>query len=344
MSAENENRKSQGDRLRGGPPERVLFGCSRLMAEMRSRAEKICRTNIPILLCGDVGTGKETLARWIHANSEYGSGEFVKVNCAAIPSALLESELFGYEKDAFTGANQTKPGRLEMAHRGTVFLDEIADLHLHLQSKLLHFIQDGTFSRIGDNAERKVDARLLCATNKNLEEETVAGRFRQDLYYRIHVFRLNLPPLCKRSEDIPSIVEFFREYFEKQFAKKADPLPLEIMKYLQNLNWQGNIRELSNWVARYVLLGPEAAIQQELGQRKSSGPLAERTVPMPGKLKCRTNNAVKELERILVLEALRANHWNRRKTAQALKISYRSLINKIRDAGLAPRRAAIRGA
>src|SRR5271166_4323722 len=326
MEQENSNKTAGIARLSSILPDQVLFGQSRTMAELQARAERICHTNVPVLFSGEGGTGKEALARWVHAKSEYGTGEFVKVNCAAICGPLLESELFGYEKGAFTGADQSKPGRVELAHRGTLFLDEIADLDLNLQSKLLHFLQDGTFSRIGDQSERKVDARLLCATNKNLEEETVAGRFRQDLYYRIHVFRLNLPPLCKRSEDIPSIVEFFREYFEKQFAKKADPLPLEIMKYLQNLNWQGNIRELSNWVARYVLLGPEAAIQQELGQRKSSGPLAERTVPMPGKLKCRTNNAVKELERILVLEALRANHWNRRKTAQALKISYRSLI------------------
>jgi DNA-binding NtrC family response regulator len=343
MLGETGNRNVPGYRLKVGPPDHLLFGHSLLMAEIRSRAEKICRTNIPILLYGDVGTGKETLARWIHANSQYGSGEFVKVNCAAIPGSLLESELFGYEKDAFTEANQAKPGRIEAAHRGTLFLDEIADLDLNLQGKLLHFLQDGTFSRIGDPSERKVDARILCATNKKLEEETVTGRFRQDLYYRIHVFPLNLPPLRERREDIPSLVEFFVEYFEKQFVKKADPLSPEMMGYLQNLNWQGNIRELSNGVARYVLLGPEAVIQQNLEDRKSGVPLACGTEPIPETLKRRTNNAVKELERILVLEALRANHWNRKKTAQVLKISYRALLNKIRDTGLAARGGAVNG-
>jgi DNA-binding NtrC family response regulator len=343
MFGEAGNRNSPGYRLNVGPPEHLLFGHSQLMAEIRKRAEKICRTNIPILLCGNVGTGKETLARWIHANSEYGSGEFVKVNCAAIPGALLESELFGYEKDMFTGANQAKPGRIETAHRGTLFLDDIADLDLNLQGKLLHFLQDGTFSRIGDASERKVDARILCATKKKLEEETVAGRFRQDLYYRIHVFPLNLPPLRERREDIPSLVEFFIEYFEKQFVKKADPLSPEMMEYLQNLNWQGNIRELSNGVARYVLLGPEAVIQQKREERKSGVPRAGGTEPIPETLKRRTNNAVKELERILVLEALGANHWNRKKTAQVLKISYRALLNKIRDTGLAPRGGAVKG-
>src|ERR1700739_2122997 len=193
------------------PPEDVLFGKSAAMAEIRNQAQRISRTNIPVLLTGEGGTGKEAVARWIHANSDYAGGEFVKVNCAAIPGTLLESELFGYEQGAFTGANFSKPGRVELAHRGTLFLDEIADLDLNLQSKLLHFLQDGTFSRIGDHTERKIDARLLCATNKDLEEETNAGRFRQDLFYRIHVFRLKLPLLRDRREDIPMLAEFFRQ-------------------------------------------------------------------------------------------------------------------------------------
>ena len=250
--AEETAKKSNGERLNLVPPEQVLFGLSPTMAEVRNRAQKICHTNIPILLSGEGGTGKEALARWIHANSEYGSGEFVKVNCAAIPGTLLESELFGYEKGAFTGALQSKPGRVELAHRGTLFLDEIADLDLNLQSKLLHFLQDGTFARIGDQSERRVDARLLCATNKNLEEETEAGRFRQDLYYRIHVFRLKLPALRDRREDIPLLVEFFRHQFVKQFGMKADPIPDGIdgifaeselaREYPRTVQWSGSLR------------------------------------------------------------------------------------------------------
>lgn len=232
------------------PPEDVLFGSTPAMAEIRSQAHRISRTNVPILMTGEGGTGKEAIARWIHVNSEYSTGEFVKVNCAAIPGTLLESELFGYEKGAFTGANLSKPGRVELAHRGTLFLDEIADLDLHLQSKLLHFLQDGTFSRIGDNMERKIDARLLCATNKDLQKETSAGRFRQDLYYRIHVFRLNLPLLRQRRDDVPILAEFFRLHYQKQFGMKAEPFPAEMLDYLKNLQWPGNIRELSNVVAR----------------------------------------------------------------------------------------------
>src|SRR5208337_3642897 len=226
MARENPTRNASWERLDQVPPDPVLFGRSAVMAGARLRAEKICRTNVPILLWGEGGTGKEALARWIHAHSEYASGEFVKVCCAAIPGTLLESELFGYEQGAFTGANVSKPGRVELAHRGTLFLDEIADLDLNLQSKLLQFLQDGTFSRIGDQSERRIDARLVCATNRDLDRETDAGRFRQDLFYRIHGFRLNLPTLHERREDIPALAEYFRAHFEKQFGTKTDTFPL----------------------------------------------------------------------------------------------------------------------
>jgi len=323
-------------------PDQILFGRSPAMAEVQTRAGRICRANVPLLVCGEGGTGKEALARWIHGNSEYGTGEFVKVNCAAIPGTLLESELFGYEKGAFTGANNVKPGRVELAHRGTLFLDEIADLDLNLQSKLLHFLQDGSFSRIGDQCERKVDARLICATNKDLEAETNAGRFRQDLFYRIHVFRLRMPALRERREDIPLLAEYFRKQFEKQFEMKAEAFPPEMLEYLKNLAWAGNIRELSNGVARYVLLGPEAAIHQEIPTRRTKRVVVEAGNGEPQvTLKRLSKDAIREMEKNVILETLRANQWNRRKTAQALKISYRALIYKIQDAGLVSRRTSL---
>jgi two-component system response regulator AtoC len=340
MPTANSNKGGTWEHLNPVPPEHVIFGRSKAMAEIRANAEKISRTNIPVLLCGEGGTGKEALARWIHAHSDYAAGEFVKVNCAAIPSALLESELFGYEKGAFTGANTTKPGRVELAHRGTLFLDEIADLDLSLQSKLLHFLQDGYFSRLGDNEERRSDARVLCATNKDLDKETQAGRFRVDLFYRIHVFRLKLPPLRERREDIPVLAEFFRLHYERQFGMKADPFPPEMLDYLQNLNWPGNVRELSNGVARHVLIGPEATMQSENSPRRPRT-LFSTQDGSPVTLKQLSKGAIKEMERSVILEALRANQWNRRKTAQALKISYRALIYKIQEAGLVSRRAAL---
>ncbi len=343
MAEECPTRSTSWERLDQVPPDPVLFGRSAVMAGVRQKAEKISRTNVPILLCGEGGTGKEALARWIHVNSEYGSGEFVKVSCAAIPGTLLESELFGYEQGAFTGASVAKPGRVEMAHRGTLFLDEIADLDLNLQSKLLQFLQDGTFSRIGDHSERRIDARLICATHKDLDQETEAGRFRQDLFYRIHGFRLKVPTLRDRREDIPALAEYFRVHFETQFGTKTDAFPPEMLQYLQNLNWPGNLRELSNGVARYVLIGPEAAIHQESAQRRSRAMRSAEGNGMPVTLKGLAKDAIREMERNVILEALRANQWNRRKTAQALKISYRALIYKIHDAGLMTRKAAQRG-
>jgi len=342
MSTDNSSKAGYSDTWNPVPPDNVLFGNSPVMADLRSKALRVCRTNIPILLTGDGGTGKEALARWIHANSEYSAGEFVKVNCAAIPGTLLESELFGYEKGAFTGAQHDKPGRVELAHRGTLFLDEIADLDLNLQSKLLHFLQDGTYSRIGDQMERKIDARLLCATNKDLQKEVAAGRFRQDLYYRIHVFRLSMPLLRERLHDIPLLAEFFRQHFQRQFGMKADGFAPELMDYLQNLHWPGNIRELSNVVARYVLIGPEAMIVPESTSKKTRTKFIAGQDGAQLTLKRMAKDAIKEVERDVILETLRANQWNRRKTAQELKISYRALIYKIHDAGLISRRIAAR--
>jgi two-component system response regulator AtoC len=304
------------------------------MAELRKRAEKICSSNIPVLLQGVGGTGKEALARWIHAHSASREGEFVKVNCAAIPGMLLESELFGYEKGAFTGAQAPKPGRVELAHKGTLYLDEISDLDRTLQSKILHFIQDGSFSRIGGDSERTVDTRIICSTHKDLEQEIAAGNFRADLFYRINVLQLRLPRLDERREDIPALAEHFRTHYEKQFAKESLPLGPQMVQYLQSLSWSGNIRELSNYIARYVIIGPEEAIVPELPQRNTGLVQRNSKVPETVSLKHVAKEAIREVERNVILETLRANQWNRRKTAQALKISYRALIYKIRDAGL----------
>ena len=320
------------------PPDEVVFGWSTKMMELQRRAAKVCGTNLPVLLHGEGGTGKEVLARWIHKQSAYRSGEFVKVNCAAIPGTLLESELFGYEKGAFTGAHTLKPGRVELAHQGTLYLDEIADLDLGLQSKLLHFLEDGRFSRIGGETERVVETRLICATNKDLEHEIDLGGFRVDLYYRINVVCLKLPRLRERGEDIPLLAEYFLSQFQQKFGKKAEPLSKGMMQYLQNLDWPGNIRELSNGMARYVLLGPEASIAQEpVVQQPGTTPanhVAAGTIP----LKQIAKEAIRDKERYYILEALQANQWNRRKTARALKISYRALIYKIRNGGLLVRR------
>src|SRR5712671_3782974 len=247
---EEKKRKNKGtepiDLL---PPEEVIFGCSSAMQQVRRLATRICGTNVPVLVNGNGGTGKEVLARWIHEHSPACNGQFVKVNCAAIPGTLLESELFGYEKGAFTGARVSKPGRVELAHNGTLFLDEVAELDLGLQSKLLQFLQDGHYSRIGDESERAVKARLICATNKDLEHGIEAGRFRADLYYRINVVRIRMPRLRERREDITILAEYLRKQHEKQFSKESAALEPEMLNYLRNLDWPGNLREFSNSIA-----------------------------------------------------------------------------------------------
>ncbi|HYL61466.1 MAG TPA: sigma-54 dependent transcriptional regulator [Candidatus Methylomirabilis sp.] len=324
---------SQSESSKQLPPDDVIFGRSAVMAALRKRADKVCQTDLPVLVCGDRGTGKETLAQWIHAHSAYRGGPFVKVNCAALPSNLLESELFGYQKGAFTGAAYSKPGRVELAANGTLFLDEITDLDIGLQSKILHFLQDGRFSRLGDETERVVQTRLICSTGKELQGEIDAGRFRADLFYRISVVQLRLPLLRERCEDIPLLAEYLRAAYEKQFDKKAERFGREILNYWQNQIWPGNLRELANGVARYVLIGPEAAESLALPLQRPKTATKAGALP----LKQIADEAVREMEKNVILDALRENRWNRRRTAESLKISYRALIYKIRHAGIVSR-------
>lgn len=319
------------------PPDEIIFGRSAVMLPIRQRVRKILGTDVPVLIQGANGTGKGLLARYIHSRSTFSSGAFVKVNCAAIPSALLESELFGYEKGAFTDAHTSKPGYVELAHRGTLFLDEIADLSLNLQAKILQLLQDGQFSRIGDKQERRAETRVICATNRNLQNEIDAGRFRHDLFYRINVISFDLPSLRERSEDIELLANYFLAQLNTRFDRNAPPLPPEVIERLTYREWRGNIRELENLVARYAILGSLDAIAPEVPERRSPVSLvhvaADGTIP----LKRIAKQAVREMEGNLILSALREHKWNRRKAAEALNISYRALIYKIREAGLSPK-------
>ena len=325
------------DKASGGPSPQVVFGQSEIMRAVRQKVEKVAGTNVPVLIQGESGTGKEVLARLIHHLSPRAEGPFVKVNCAAIPGTLLESELFGYRKGAFTGAYNTKPGRVEMANGGTLFLDEIGELDSSLQAKLLQVLQDGQFTAIGDQEEKRVETRVICATNRRLEDEIEAGRFRADLFYRINVISVHLPRLRDRREDIPGLVEYFLAQFNTRFQRNAPPPSRELLQMFQDSDWPGNIRELENRVARYVILGSEEAFRTESAPpRPVSLPFEipeNGTIP----LKRIAKQAVREMERELILKVLQANHWNRRKAAQQLAISYRALIYKIREAGLSQR-------
>jgi len=319
------------------PPDEVVFGRSAAMQGVRQKVNKVIGMDVPVLLEGDGGTGKELIARWVHAHSPWKDGPFVKVNCAAIPGTLLESELFGFEKGAFTGAIHRKPGRVELAQGGTLFLDEIGEIDRSLQAKLLQFLQDGRFSRIGGGEEQSQQTRVICSTNKNLEKEIEAGRFRSDLFYRINVVRIAMPRLRDRLEDVPLLAEYLRVFYMKQFGLEREPLNVDTICYLQSLPWPGNIRELSNSIARYVLIGSDSASLPETQNARAVSRAA--TGKKAGSLKQIAKGAIIEMERNLILEALRTNHWNRRKAAQEPKISYRALIYKIREAGIGARRS-----
>ncbi len=321
------------------PPESVIFGASEMMRALRERMAKIASANVPVLIQGESGTGKDIIARMIHTASPWKTGPWVKVNCPAIPGTLLESELFGYEKGAFTGAYGMKPGRVEMAHRGTLFLDEISELDMSLQSKLLQLLQDGQFCRIGAQEDKKVEVRVVCATNRKLEDEIANGTFRADLFYRINVVNLRMPSLRERAVDIPQLVSYFLEYYNRKFNARANPLSAELMNSLTKYHWPGNVRELENLMKRYVILGTEEAISGDLRPHEPDFFTADISVDGPISLKKITRQAVHELERKIILKVLQHHHWNRKSAARALNISYRALLYKIRDAGLPSNRA-----
>ena len=326
------------------PPLNVIFGKSAAMHSVREQLGKISGANLPVLIHGESGTGKDILARLFHKLSPWGTGPFVKINCPAIPASLMESELFGYERGAFTGANTSKPGRVEMAHRGTLFLDEISELDLGLQSKLLQLLQDGQFCRIGAHEDKKVEVRVICATNRRLEEEIKLGNFRSDLFYRINVLNVYVCPLRERPEDIPALADYFIEIYNDKYNMRAKPLSGELIQKLQTYSWPGNIRELENIIRRYIIFGTESVFA-ELPQQQGTyfNPAGGITIPpevaegATVSLKKLTKQLVLELEKQIIHKSLQAHDWNRRKTAQALKISYRALLYKIRDAGLSRR-------
>ncbi|MGA8437457.1 MAG: sigma-54 dependent transcriptional regulator [Candidatus Sulfotelmatobacter sp.] len=324
------------------PPEAVVFGGTDAMRALRERLAKLASANVPVLIQGESGTGKDIIARMIHAASPWKTGPWVKVNCPAIPGTLLESELFGYEKGAFTGAFGTKPGRVEMAHRGTLFLDEISELDMSLQSKLLQLLQDGQFCRIGAQEDKKVEVRVVCATNRKLEEEIANGTFRADLFYRINVVNLHMPPLRERVSDLPDLIAYFLDRYNRKFNSRAKPVSTDLMNSLRKYHWPGNVRELENLIKRYVILGTEEAISGDLRPRQPDFFSADIAVDGPISLKKITRQAVHELERKIILKVLQHHHWNRKQAARALNISYRALLYKIRDAGLPSNRTARR--
>ncbi len=347
------------DQVRRQSDFSMLFGTSPKMEEVKTTIEQVADTTATVLIRGESGTGKEVVARLCYAQSSRRDKPFVKVNCAAIPHELLESELFGYEPGAFTGANRQKLGKFEQANYGTIFLDEISEMHPALQAKLLHVLQDGEFSRLGGKRDIAVDVRVLSATNKPLERAVEDGLFREDLFYRLNVVTIHIPPLRERREEIPILLDFFVRKYSEYYGKNPPAFSDNAVGKMMEYPWPGNIRELENLVKRYVIVGNESQIIRELATHKPivsslsvSGAAAARggngethgtpTVPfplpvapgsilddMPSLLEI-GRRAAMAAEREAIERVLTQTRWNRRQAAKILKISYKALLNKLK--------------
>ena len=319
--------KSQYDKLIGDSPG---------MMQIKAVIEQVADSELTILIRGESGTGKEIVARMLHSLSDRKGGPFVKVNCAAIPRELLEAELFGYEKGAFTGAHKTKLGRFEIAHKGTIFLDEIGDMPLELQSKLLQVLEQYEFVRVGGLKTIKVDTRIVCATNRDLEKALKEGTIREDLFYRLNEVTLNLPPLRERREDIILLIEHFLQKHYAIYNKQYRPLTSGTVELLQSFDWPGNVRQIENLIKQIVVREDENVVRDAIRPRLteaisvplSAYPMAE---PTGYSLKRRVGETVATEEKVLITQALNKTNWNRRKAAQLLEISYRSLLYKIKE-------------
>lgn len=313
------------------PPMDVIFGRSSMMSAARDKLERVARTTVPVLLQGESGTGKDILAKLLHARSNRSNYPWVKVTCPAIPNSLIESELFGYEKGAFTGAYSTKRGRLELAHQGTLFLDEVGSLDISAQAKLLQVLQDGSFMRVGAQESRKVNTRLICASNGDLRQQTADGSFRLDFFFRINAVTIDLPPLRQRAGDLPMLIDYFLDQYSKTYHLNPKPLSREITSIMQRFNWPGNIRQLENMIRSYVLIGSEETMAADLVRSAPAEIDTKIDLSNPISLKEIIKAATQELEREIILKVLQANRWNRVKTAKWLNISYRSLLYKLQE-------------
>lgn len=308
----------------------LFFSATPQMQSLRSQAMQVARFDFPVLLLGESGTGKEVLAHLIHKSSARANRVFLKVNCAAVPGDLLESELFGYEPGAFTGANKSKPGKFELCNKGTLLLDEIGEMSPALQAKLLQVLQDGQFCRLGARSSVQVDVRVLAATNINITEAIAERSFREDLYYRLSSFVLRMPSLRERKEEIPMMLRHFLLRVSERYACPILPLSPRLLSACENYSWPGNIRQLENFVKRYLVLGDEDSAIRELEDEANNPAIAKAVVQQPDfKEMVRTVKSGAEMEAIS--NALEKTGWNRKRAAMMLNLSYKALLYKIRQ-------------
>jgi DNA-binding NtrC family response regulator len=318
---------------RAGAP--VIIGRSEKMKEVMEKVKKVAPTRSTVLLLGESGTGKELLARAIHFLSPRKDHLFVPINCAAIPRELLESELFGHEKGAFTGATSRKIGKFELANKGTVFLDEISELEPSLQAKLLRVLQDQVIERVGSTTQIQVDVRIIAATNADLYQRVKDGRFREDLYYRLNVFPIEIPPLRQRKEDIPVLAEHFVKKYARQMKIPEKSISKEAMEVLIDYSWKGNVRELENTIERAMILAEgDVILPEHISLFKAERHSEEELIPMNGSLEETARAALRYAESRRIRKALENNRWNKTRAAEELKVSYKTLLTKIKEYGL----------
>src|SRR5579871_4076737 len=315
-----------------------FLAASPQMVRIRQQILQIAPVDVPVFIYGESGVGKEVVARMIHMRSSRRNQAFIKVNCAALPGELLESELFGFEQGAFTGAVRSKPGKFELATKGTIFLDEIAEMSPHLQAKLLHVLQDHQFSRLGGRNLIEVDVRVLAATNVEIQEAMKSGRLREDLYYRLNVLSINVPPLRERASEIPLLFRHFLQKYSQKFNKEAMTPSQHLMEAAVRYPWPGNLRELENFVKRYVILEDDEGSFRELLEMSSTrqriSPREEAAPQREQGLKALVRSLKDEAEMEAIADALEKTHWCRKDAAKMLGISYKALLYKIRQFGL----------
>jgi DNA-binding NtrC family response regulator len=337
-----EKKVDAGDALREVPLNEThsFVRSSKRMRDLESQAALVARADIPLLILGESGTGKEILALYTHKLSARSQNIFLKVNCAAVPADLLESELFGYEQGAFTGAIKTKPGKFEVCTGGTIFLDEIGEMPAILQAKLLQVLQDGTFSRLGSRSPMKVDVRVIAATNINMKEAMANTTFREDLYYRLNGFTLSIPPLRERKEEIPVFAEYFMRKGAKRYGRDPLAFSTNLLNALSEHSWPGNLREMENVINRYLVLGDENAILEELSPSTAyqGGPtLVQESPNGTAGLKAMVRSLKGDAESTAIAQVLEGTGWNRKAAANDLQISYKALLYKIKQYDLSPR-------
>jgi len=308
-----------------------IIGTSEKWKGVEEKVRRVATLKTTVLILGESGTGKELIARAIHHLSPRANMSFVAVNCAAIPKDLIENELFGHEKGAFTGANEVKIGKFEMANKGTIFLDEIGDMAMPLQSRLLRVLQENEFERVGGTKSIRTELRVIAASNKPLEKEVAEGRFREDLFYRLDVFPILIPPLRERREDIMPLSRHFTSIFSKEMNKREPSISQDVEKILLNHEWKGNVRELKNVIERAIILCDEETLMPD---HFNINRMAHDRIVLDAPLHEVAESAVRSAEKTRIENALKETHGNKSRAAEILKVSYKTLLNKIKEYGI----------